>query len=127
MTHEWDEKDIKELFLALRQEDERVAPSFAAQWTTALAQTGTARRASRAVRVVAATTALVAGLGVSVVILRHAARPPAGAIPIFQWRSPTGFLLTSPGELLLATVPHLGESVVDIKAIRTEGKNGGAK
>jgi hypothetical protein len=35
---------------------------------------------------------------------------------ISRWHSPTDFLLNSPGERLLKTVPRLNESVLDIKA-----------
>jgi hypothetical protein len=42
---------------------------------------------------------------------------------ISQWQPPTDFLLTWPGAQWLKTVPQLGESSVDVKAIRPEEKN----
>lgn len=40
-----------------------------------------------------------------------------------QWRSPTEFLLHTPGDQLLKTVPRLGGSLIEIKALAPEQKN----
>ena len=42
---------------------------------------------------------------------------------ISRWRSPTEFLLNSPGEQLLKTVPRLNESLLDIKAVTPDVNN----
>ena len=42
---------------------------------------------------------------------------------ISRWRSPTEFLLDSPGEQLLKTVPRLNESLLDIKAVTPDVNN----
>ena len=42
---------------------------------------------------------------------------------ISRWRSPTEFLLNSPGEQLLKTVPRLDESLLEIKAVTLDGNN----
>lgn len=48
---------------------------------------------------------------------RTFARPRPTATLISQWRSPTQFLLQTPGEQLLKRVPRLDESLVNIKVI----------
>lgn len=50
-------------------------------------------------------------------------RPQAPAILISQWRSPTEFLLRTPGEQLFRRVPRLDESLVNIKAIIPDQQN----
>jgi hypothetical protein len=42
---------------------------------------------------------------------------------ISQWRSPTDFLLKTPGDELLRTVPRLGESAIEIKLNLSSTKN----
>ncbi|HJQ70979.1 MAG TPA: hypothetical protein VKA70_18530 [Blastocatellia bacterium] len=46
---------------------------------------------------------------------RVARRAPESATLISGWRSPTDFLLNTPGQQLLRTTPRLGESIVDIE------------
>jgi hypothetical protein len=49
---------------------------------------------------------------------------PARAITLIsQWRSPTDFLLRTPGDELLKTVPRLGTSAIEIKMNFPDGKN----
>ena len=54
---------------------------------------------------------------------RRTATPSRPWALVSQWRSPTDFLLTSPGDQLLKTIPRLGESLREIKAIMPEEKN----
>ena len=54
---------------------------------------------------------------------QSSARPRQSAVFISQWRSPTDFLLKSPGEQLLKTVPRPGESVREIKASMPDQNN----
>ena len=42
---------------------------------------------------------------------------------ISRWRSPTEFLLNSPGEQLLKTVPRLNESLLDFKSVTLDVNN----
>ena len=42
---------------------------------------------------------------------------------ISRWRSPTEFLLNSPGEQLLKTIPRLNESLLEIKTVTFDGNN----
>ncbi len=171
MNQDWEEKKLKGLFHELRQEDERLAPSFARDWEAALSRIGKAHHPWRVFRVAAATVMLIV-LGSSVFIFfRQPARQPAPTgtpaeapasvasrthqspppiVPLFkapgkelpravrrqlsarprqpavfisQWRSPTDFLLKSPGEQLLKTVPRPGESVREIKASMPDENN----
>lgn len=138
MNTDWDEKEIKELFHELRRAEERRVPSFTSVCAAALARTGKARPRQRLLRVAAATIGLIL-LGVFVAIFFS---PPAkraaptqtpesaasitespSSLLLSQWRPPTDFLLKSPGELLLKTVPQLGESLMEIKAIMPDQKN----
>jgi hypothetical protein len=46
---------------------------------------------------------------------RPAARSHQAPMLISEWQSPTAFLLRTPGEQLLKTVPRVGESLIEIK------------
>ena len=126
MNHEWEERDIRELFRDLRQEDERLAPSFARHWNPARSKAHASRRPGRPLRAIAAAAAALTALGVSAIIFRQPAIPPAADISTSRWRSPTDFLLQLPGESLLKAVPRLGESLTELRAIRPN-TNGGAR
>jgi hypothetical protein len=54
---------------------------------------------------------------------RPSARSRTTVVLISRWRSPTEFLLNSPGEQLLKTVPRLNESLLDIKAVTLDANN----
>jgi hypothetical protein len=54
---------------------------------------------------------------------RSAARSRQPAMLISEWQSPTDFLLRTPGEQLLKTVPRVGESLIDFKPIIRDEKN----
>ncbi len=69
-------------------------------------------------------TALLVAAGVSVAIFRQPVRPPA-TTTLTAWRSPTDFLLRSPGETLLKTVPLVSDSVVEIHVIIPNTQAGG--
>ena len=50
-------------------------------------------------------------------------RPQAEVALISRWRSPTEFLLNTPGEQLLRTVPRLDDSVLKIKTVALDGND----
>lgn len=54
---------------------------------------------------------------------RHQKSARRAAPLISQWRSPTEFLLKTPGDELLRTVPRLGASAVEIKLNLSSDKN----
>ncbi len=126
MSHDWVENEIVNLFQALRQRDERLAPSFPKVWEAAADRTRKAPRSWRGLRAAARTTAVLAVLGVAAAIFRYPAAPPS-SLAISYWQSPTDFLLHSPGELWLRTVPRIGESLAKIKAVSSDKKNGGSR
>ncbi|HLG13269.1 MAG TPA: hypothetical protein VJH03_01935 [Blastocatellia bacterium] len=55
--------------------------------------------------------------GSKILARRSRSRHAQSAILISQWRSPTDFLLRTPGDALLKTLPRVGGSVVEINAI----------
>jgi hypothetical protein len=50
-------------------------------------------------------------------------RPQAEVTLISRWRSPTEFLLNTPGGQLLRTVPRLDDSVLKIKTVTLDGND----
>ena len=54
---------------------------------------------------------------------RPAARSHQPAMLISEWQSPTGFLLRTPGERLLKTVPRVSESLFEIKPSLPDERN----
>ncbi len=126
MNDDRDEKEMRELFEALRREDERVAPPFSRSWESALARMRKPSRAWRPLRAVAAATVLTL-LGVFVVFSVHPTRPPEWGVGVSEWRSPTNSLLTSLDDPLLKTVPRLGGPSVDIKLVMPDKKSGGLR
>jgi len=56
-------------------------------------------------------------------IRRHRQTPALAASLISEWRSPTDFLLSTPGDQLLKTVPRVGTSAIDIKVNFSDQKN----
>ena len=98
-----DDHDLREGFGDLRRQDEAQAGEFHAFFNRSAAQRGV----SLASRWVA-----VAALVVAVVWLqwrpgRHSGEPPS--VSITEWKSSTDFLLQTPGQELLRTIPKIGE------------------
>lgn len=98
-----DDRDLRERFAELRQQDAVRAPEF-----SALVQ----RRAKRAGLSTLSRLAIAAAcvLVIAVALARFHSRPPSKPVPsLTEWRSPTDFLLQTPGRELLIGVPRLGE------------------
>lgn len=109
MTTKWDDTEIEQLFKQLREEDEIQTPSFH--------EVLNAPRASRwqymlPVFRYSAAVALVLLLVASAPLLLEFTRPPA-ALPLeataalYDWQSPTTFLLDVPDDQLVTTLPKL--------------------
>ena len=109
MNPNWEENKIRELLGDLRSHEEAHAPDFARIWGAATARAEFQRRRRYFVR----GTALVLVLAFSIVITNRAflqkrreetVQLPSTDLPwqtavlICEWRSPTDFLLRSPGE-----------------------------
>ena len=111
MTPE-DDRALAAAFADLRREETRQTPPFAE-----VVRRGQARpsRASLPVRPLwlAAAVALAVLLGVW---LGREPRPAAVAPSLTEWRSPTDFLLATPGRDLLAA-PAWGRSVLDLREV----------
>ena len=98
-----DDRELRDRFTALRAEETQAAPSFAS--VRGRRPIAHQNRRRRALALAAATAAIVIGFFVL--------RPPPGRdseqLSITEWRSPTAFLLESPGGPLLQATPAVGE------------------
>ena len=114
MTGEDDDKALREAFAQARREDAAQTPAFARVWETARARR--MRRGGPVFRLV------LAGLGAMALAALLLRRPPAPPLEpprapsIIDWRSPTGFLMQTPGREVLGT-PALGGSPPDYSRI----------
>jgi hypothetical protein len=100
------------LLRALGRHAERMAPPFDPMWRTAQAQVDAPRPRPLpllpgfAVAVVAALVAIV------MTIFGGAGRDRETRVDIAQWRSPTAFLLDTPGIEWLRSVPRIADSAI---------------
>jgi hypothetical protein len=128
---------LGELFLELKKEDARRAPSFGQVWETASSRRRNTRRRDYFLRI-AATAAMLLALGIVVaqILNQHSSHHPAptlaspkislragiqssslpwqSAVLISEWRAPTDFLLQSPGEQLLKWILRSGQPQIDL-------------
>ena len=100
-----EDRELRRWFAAQRREDLEAAPPFGRVWAAARAKWRPRPRVRLAV-------AGALALAVLTLLWLH---PDTGPAPesgtsqsIAQWRSPTDFLLATPGRELLSTVPALG-------------------
>ena len=110
MTRPDDDRDLAAAFSALRREEERRCPAFSEIRRRApmRSQPIVPRRSLVAV-------AAAAGLALAFLAAWIGLRPPRGPVPsIAEWRSPTGFLLETPGLEILAAPSGLHRSVLDV-------------
>jgi hypothetical protein len=115
MMADWSDEAIERAFAEWRAEHEGDVPPFGAVF--AAAQAGAARRAAIAPwmrTAVAAAVLIVAGAGW--LVLRPRA-PRAPAVSLSEWRSPTAFLLDSPSDLLVKTVPNIPATTPELNAL----------
>jgi hypothetical protein len=102
--------DLARRFAALRQQERQRVPPFRLQWAAA----GNRRpgSAGRILRLAAAGAAVVVVALLSAWLVAQkvpAPSPSPGAVPsIVEWRSPTDFLLRTPGQEILRQPPALG-------------------
>lgn len=103
-----DDRELRDRFAALRENDRRRVPGFATTVARARARAG--RPSRRLLLAGAALAAAVAGFLV-IVIHQPLSRPtPTPAVPsITDWKSPTDFLLATPGREVLGAPPRLGQ------------------
>jgi hypothetical protein len=107
MSTEGDDRDLREAFAKLRGEERARATPFAA-----LLRAARERRIQEPRAAFAPILVGVAMLAASVFIAHHLFRsappPPGVEIALANWVEPTAFLLKTPGQELLQTVPAFG-------------------
>jgi hypothetical protein len=132
MNADHDDGEIRQLFRQLAPEDEQLARPFPAYLEAMRRRAAAARRGKTSPRLAAALAALLlAGAAVAIWRLARPARPRAEAAiaelsrrparlraevaitMLSRWRPPTDFLLRTPGDQLLRTVPRVGTPLHD--------------
>ncbi len=93
------DRDLRERFAALRREDASQAPEF-----SAVPDRARGRRPAWSRWAAAAAMVIVAAL----LLTKFYPRPAAPTQSITEWKSPTDFLLETPGRDLLQTMPSFG-------------------
>lgn len=105
-----DDSDLRERFAEFRRQDQARAADF----NTFLRRRGTAGLLRRFPAWIAVAACLTIAIGV-VLGTRRTSRPhPAPEMSITEWRSSTDFLLRTPGQEVLQTVPKFGGWPVEI-------------
>jgi hypothetical protein len=110
------DSELRRRFAALRRQEAETAPGFGALWRRAVAARG--RHPRPAPLAALAAVAVAIALAALIVVTRPWARigglppaapPQAGSAPLITaWRSPTDFLLRTPGEEVLSSTPSFG-------------------
>jgi len=111
------DRELLALFEAERRDDESAAPRLDALLARPKVRRAQAGGMLRQLDVAAALAAILAA---AVLVLRSGARPPAGApspaaanepAQLADWKSPTAFLLETPGSELLTQVPTFASPI----------------
>lgn len=102
---------LRTRFAALRREEARLSPQFAALWRRKAVHSGRRWRWSVAT-VCLLIVAAVFWVAVFRVRSEHT-QPNSTVASITEWKAPTDFLLETPGRELLRTVPRFGELNID--------------
>lgn len=139
MNHQLDDEGLQTIFRGMRDEDERVAPPFAR--VVGPAEVRVQRTSAfRLLRLTAAGATLVVLCLVGIIVVPRPKdrdadleQPPAvttrssapegsqqSGIPMWQWQSPTNFLLRTPGDEILRSVPRLDRSEIEIDAATSD-------
>jgi hypothetical protein len=98
-----DDEDLRTAFAGLRAADRARTPRYRIE-----PRPGPA--AGRPLRPALVGLLVAAGLA-AVLVLRPGPPPPAPPPSLAEWRSPTEFLLRTPAQELLYTVPRLGQGL----------------
>ncbi len=113
-----DDSDLRERFGSLRQEDAARVPGF--ERVLERTRRGNARHIGvRAAGAVAALALMT--LTLFHFLHEHAIPPSPVAVPaLADWRAPTDFLLNSPVDALLHTVPRIGEPSFTVPLLQAD-------
>jgi len=119
-------EELAQAFAQLRAEDRRAAPSFRDLVERGVRASERPRRFAWAARAAVAACALV-GLALGLLLARPAREPVVEGVvaELSGWRSPTAFLLDTPGRELASALPRLGDFgylVVDAHAGRPKAE-----
>ena len=116
MANDSDDPVFRRLFAELRQRDRAWTPAFDTLLSSARSRAAKAR-ARRPLLAAAAVAVLVAGIALTVLVLRRRdPRVPLEALA--GWKSPTAFLLEMHGVTYLDSVPSVTASLVNPEALR---------
>ena len=121
MSENREREEIGEWFRQLRQTEEHDAPPFNEVWEGARART-TWKQSRRLYYRVATAAASFVILAVPALWWQNRRQGPDVTASISQWKSPTDFLIETPGQKLLNTVPHIGDGFMDMPALNAEEK-----
>jgi hypothetical protein len=112
MTAESRDPDLGALYRALRERDRRAGRSFRA--ILEAAPRASRRRTPR----FAAAIAIALLAAITLLARPRATSSPPGAPDLTTeiWRSPTGFLLRTPGSELISGVPRLSGRIIELPA-----------
>ncbi len=117
------DRELRERFAALRRQDQERAGEYATflrrapRRATATRSTSTRATGTRAWAASGATVSLVLALFAAWLFMGRSARIASGSrqASITEWKSPTDFLLRTPGEEVLRNVPRIGDWPVFIE------------
>jgi hypothetical protein len=115
MTPE-DDRDLAAAFADLRREEEGRTPPFDEIVRRGRVRPARAAGLSGARPLGLAAAAVLAALGVWLGVRAREPRQPS-VPPLAEWRSPTDFLLATPGRDLLAAPPAWDRSVLDLREV----------
>jgi hypothetical protein len=116
-----DAEDLRGLFSALRREVDLAPPEFSAVLRRAGVREAAGRR-HRWLAVTACALLLLAPL-LWLVPGRHKHDP--GGVSLSEWRSPTDFLLQTPGQELLRDIPEIGQRSGELRVRAYSRRSGG--
>ena len=106
-----DDNEIKQIFQKMKEADLQSTPSFLKSLEMASSKIEKGFRRPSFFRIVA-TCALVIAVAITGFFIWHEQTPRFSKYSsISQWRPPTEFLLKTPGQEWLKTVPKLGQSL----------------
>lgn len=106
-----DDNEIKKFFLQMKQDDLRVTPSFLKTLEIASSKIKKEFRHTSFLKLAATCTLLIVVAITGFLLWRERTTKPTKYQSITQWRPPTEFLLKTPGQEWLKTVPKLGQSL----------------
>lgn len=116
MTPE-DDRELAAAFADLRREEEVRTPPFDEIVRRGRAHPSRAGRSLAARPLWLAAAAALVALGVWLGVRTREIRPSAAVPPLAEWRSPTDFLLATPGRDLLAAPAAWDRSVLDLREV----------